>query len=62
MVYHKYKDTLKGTGKMSMKIAHNFATPLNGNKPEDVEAASRVQGFSISMMAYPLSWARNIPN
>lgn len=60
-VYHWYKETLKGTGRISTKLANNLALPLDPSNPEDVEAANRYQDFVLSIMSNPLFLGQTYP-
>ena len=52
--YDWYKNDLKGTGQISIKLANNLAVPLNASDPTHVTAAQRSQEFSLGIMANPL--------
>lgn len=60
-IYHWYKDTLGGTGKVSMKFANNLAVPLDSSSQDDVKAAYRYQDFILGVMANPLFLGTQFP-
>lgn len=60
-VYHWYKSTLHGTGKLSLKLANLAAMPLNPSAPADVRAALRYQDFWLGTMANPLYLGAQYP-
>jgi beta-glucosidase/6-phospho-beta-glucosidase/beta-galactosidase len=60
-VYHWYKETLKGTGRISTKIASTLALPLDPSNPDDVEAANRYQYFQLGIMSNPLYLGQPYP-
>ncbi|KAH6664413.1 beta-glucosidase [Halenospora varia] len=53
-VYDWYKNTLKGTGKISLKFANNLGVPLDTTSSADTEAAFRYQDFLLGILANPL--------
>lgn len=60
-VYHWYKDTLGGTGKMTIKFANNLAVPLDPTSETDVKASYRYQDFILGVMANPLFLGTQFP-
>lgn len=60
-VYHWYKETLKGTGRISTKISSTLALPLDPSNPDDVEAANRYQDFQLGIMTNPLYLGQQYP-
>ncbi|KAJ0120215.1 beta-glucosidase [Diaporthe amygdali] len=60
-VYHWYKETLKGTGRISTKISSTLALPLDPSNPDDVEAANRYQDFQLGIMSNPLYLGQQYP-
>ncbi|EQB56157.1 hypothetical protein CGLO_03851 [Colletotrichum gloeosporioides Cg-14] len=60
-VYHWYKETLGGTGKLTMKFANNLAVPLNPGSEADVNAAYRYQDFILGVMSNPLFLGKQFP-
>lgn len=60
-VYHWYKETLKGTGRISTKIASTLALPLDPSNPDHVEAANRYQDFQLGVMSNPLYLGEQYP-
>lgn len=69
-VYHFYKDTLGGTGKVSLKFFNNFGVPRDPFNPSDVYAAEHFNSFQISTFAnplflgidYPESFKKSVPD
>jgi beta-glucosidase/6-phospho-beta-glucosidase/beta-galactosidase len=61
-VYRWYKETLGGTGKITMKYADNLAVPRDLNKTSDHKAASRYQDFLLGIMANPLFLGKQYPS
>lgn len=60
-VYRWYKDELGGSGKVAIKLANNLALPLDPQDASDVEAAKRVQDFSLGVHGNPLFLGKQIP-
>lgn len=60
-VYRWYKDKLGGTGKVAIKLPNNLALPLNPQQASHVEAARRVQDFSLGVHGNPLFFGKQIP-
>lgn len=60
-VYHWYKETLNGTGRISTKLANTLALPLDPSNPDDVEAATRYQDFQVGIMSNPLYLGKDYP-
>lgn len=60
-VYHWYKETLNGTGRISTKLANTLALPLDPSNPDDVEAATRYQDFQVGIMSNPLYLGTDYP-
>lgn len=61
-VYKWYKDTLGGTGKITMKFANNLAVPLDPTNADDVTAALRYQDFILGIMSNPLFLGEQYPS
>ncbi|KAI5203491.1 beta-glucosidase [Aureobasidium subglaciale] len=61
-VYKWYKQTLGGTGKVTIKFANNLAVPRDLNKASDLTAASRYQDFILGIMANPLFLGKQYPS
>jgi beta-glucosidase/6-phospho-beta-glucosidase/beta-galactosidase len=61
--YRWHKDTLQGTGRVSLKFANNLAVPLHGpDNTSDVAAALRYQDFVLGIMANPLFLGTQYPD
>jgi beta-glucosidase/6-phospho-beta-glucosidase/beta-galactosidase len=61
--YRWYKDTLQGTGRVSLKVTNNLAVPLHGpDNTSDVAAALRYQDFVLGIMANPLFLGTQYPD
>ncbi|WPG97496.1 glycoside hydrolase family 1 protein [Acrodontium crateriforme] len=60
-VYHWYKETLKGTGQITMKFANNLALPLDSTNPNDTVAALRYQDYILGLIGYPIFLGQNFP-
>ncbi|RDW80332.1 hypothetical protein BP5796_05030 [Coleophoma crateriformis] len=61
-VYNFYKDVLKGTGKMTLKLSNNFAVPLDPTSANDTAAALRYQDFLLGILGNPLFLGQNYPD
>lgn len=61
-LYHYYHDTLRGTGKISLKLAHNWVTPLNPWNESDAAAASRVDEMYLGAFANPIYLGEQYPD
>lgn len=61
MVYHWYKEELKGTGRITLKLANNIAVPLDPTNSSDVQAALRYQDFILGIEGNPLFLGENYP-
>lgn len=60
-VYHWYKETLEGTGQITIKFANNLALPLDGDNPADHAAVQRYQDFILGGMANPIFLGKQYP-
>lgn len=68
--YHFYKDVLKGTGRMGMKIGISFAVPEDPNDSTHVAVAQRYRDMYMGALAdpiilgkqYPEAYTSTIPN
>jgi beta-glucosidase/6-phospho-beta-glucosidase/beta-galactosidase len=60
-IYRWYKDELHGTGKVTIKLANNLALPLEPQDPSHVQAAQRVQDFTLGVHGNPLFLGKQIP-
>jgi beta-glucosidase/6-phospho-beta-glucosidase/beta-galactosidase len=61
-VFRWYKESLGGTGKISIKFADNLAVPRDLNKTSDLKAASRYQDFLLGIMGNPLFLGKQYPS
>lgn len=61
MVYHWYREVLKGTGLITLKFANNLAVPLDATDPEDVRAALRYQDYILGIIGNPIFLGINYP-
>ncbi|KAH8433881.1 uncharacterized protein LDX57_011517 [Aspergillus melleus] len=60
-VYRWYKDTLRGTGKVTLKFAHNLGVPQDLKNATHHAAATRYQSFILGIMANPLFLGQQYP-
>ena len=60
-VYHWYKETLRGTGLITLKFANNLALPLDSSNPEDTVAALRYQDFILGIIGNPIFLGQQYP-
>lgn len=58
----RYKEELKGTGKITIKFANNLATPLDSTNPDDTRAALRYQDFILGVMGNPIYLGTQYPS
>lgn len=61
-VYDWYKNTLGGTGKITMKFANNLAMPLDTQDSSHIAAASRYQDILLGIMSNPLFLGKQYPD
>ncbi|EXJ74755.1 beta-glucosidase [Cladophialophora psammophila CBS 110553] len=69
-VYHFYKESIKGTGKISLKFNDNFGVPRDPANPSDVYAADHFNSFQLGMFCHPIflgldypeSYKRTVPD
>ncbi|KAI5195382.1 glycoside hydrolase family 1 protein [Aureobasidium subglaciale EXF-2481] len=61
-IYKWYKQTLKGTGKITVKFANNLAVPRDLTNSEDVAAALRYQEFILGVWGNPLFLGKQYPS
>lgn len=61
-LYHWYKETLDGTGKVTIKFANNLAVPRDPTVPSDTTAALRYQDFILGIMGNPLFLGQQYPS
>ncbi|KAG9236048.1 hypothetical protein BJ875DRAFT_439784 [Amylocarpus encephaloides] len=55
-VCHFYKDAIKGTGKMGLKLNDNFRVPKNPNNQSDVDAVNHFNDFQLATFSAPSSF------
>ncbi|KAJ5379578.1 glycoside hydrolase family 1 protein [Penicillium cosmopolitanum] len=60
-VYHWYKDSLRGDGKVTVKFANNIAIPQDPTNETHVQAALRYQEFSLGTLANPIFLGKTYP-
>lgn len=60
-VYHFYKEELKGTGNITIKLANNFGVPRNASSEADVYAADWFNSFSVGTFADPIFLGQDYP-
>ncbi|TIA80898.1 beta-glucosidase [Aureobasidium pullulans] len=61
-IYKWYKQTLKGTGKVTVKFANNLAVPRDPANKDDVAAALRYQDFILGVWGNPLFLGKQYPS
>ncbi|CAG8970729.1 hypothetical protein HYALB_00001511, partial [Hymenoscyphus albidus] len=61
-IYHFYKDVLKGTGKIGLKLNDNFGVPKDPNNASDVEAANHFNSLQIGIFANPIYLGLDYPD
>lgn len=61
-VYHFYKDTLGGTGKISLKLNNNFGVPRDPANPADVYAADHFNSFQLGTFCNPIFLGIDYPD
>ncbi|PLB44985.1 beta-glucosidase [Aspergillus steynii IBT 23096] len=59
--YRWYKDTLRGTGQITIKFANNLGVPLSVHNTSHVAAASRYQNFLLGILSNPLFLGKQYP-
>lgn len=60
-IYRWYKDELKGTGNVTIKLANNFGVPRNTSSDADIAAADWYNSFSIGTFADPIFLGKDYP-
>ncbi|CAN8105903.1 unnamed protein product [Discula destructiva] len=60
-VYHWYKNVLKGTGRITIKLVNLFAVPRDLTNPDDVATAVRYQEFLLGIMSNPMFLGQQYP-
>jgi len=58
---HFYHDTIRGTGRVGMKLNNNFGVPLNPLNASDVDATNHFNEFHIGTFANPLMLGIDYP-
>ncbi|KAA8647326.1 glycoside hydrolase family 1 protein [Aspergillus tanneri] len=61
-VYHFYRDELKATGQMGIKLSDNFGVPLDPRNSSDVLAANRFQEIQLCLYANPIFLGEQYPD
>jgi len=61
-VYHFYKEELKGTGKISMKMGITPAVPRDASNATDVEAANWFSDLYVGALLNPLALGEDQPD
>ena len=61
-VYHFYRDELKATGKMGIKLNENFGVPLDPTNSSDVKAANRFHELQLGIYANPIFLGKQYPD
>lgn len=61
-VYRWYKDTLHGTGQITIKFANNLGVPRALHNASHHAAAARYQNFLLGIMSNPLFLGTQYPN
>lgn len=61
-VYHWYKEVLKGTSSITLKLANNLALPLDGSSAEDARAVQRYQDYFLGTFANPIFLGQQYPS
>ncbi|KAK6347317.1 hypothetical protein TWF696_007388 [Orbilia brochopaga] len=56
-----YKDVVKGTGKIGLKLHDNFGVPRDPKNPGDVAAANHFNAFHLDTFWNPLVLGKNYP-
>ncbi|PHH64217.1 hypothetical protein CDD81_4831 [Ophiocordyceps australis] len=61
-VYHFYRQELRGTGQVSLKLSNNFGVPRNASSSADVAAANHFNSFYIATFLNPLVLGTDYPD
>lgn len=69
-VYHFYKESIRGTGKVSIKFNDNFGVPRDPSNQNDVYAADHFNSFQLGTFCnpiflgldYPESYKQTVPD
>ncbi|OQV05038.1 hypothetical protein CLAIMM_09838 [Cladophialophora immunda] len=61
-VYHFYKESINGTGKISLKFNDNFGVPRDPANPNDVYAADHFNSFQLGMFCNPIFLGQDYPD
>ena len=59
---HFYREEIKGTGKISLKLNDNFGVPLDPTNPAHVDAANHFNTFQLSTFANPILLGLDYPD
>ncbi|KAK6527282.1 hypothetical protein TWF281_010470 [Arthrobotrys megalospora] len=60
-IVHFYKDVIKGTGKIGIKLHHGFGVPLDPKNASHVEAANHINSFHLDTFWNPLVLGTDYP-
>ncbi|KAJ9602037.1 hypothetical protein H2200_013397 [Cladophialophora chaetospira] len=60
-VYHFYKESINGTGKVSLKFSDNFGVPRDPANPNDVYAADHFNSFQLGTFCNPIFLGQDYP-
>ncbi|KHN99139.1 glycoside hydrolase [Metarhizium album ARSEF 1941] len=60
-VYHFYKEELKGTGRVSIKLNNNFGVPRRPNSEADVYAANHFNSIQLGPFWNPIHLGEDYP-
>ncbi|KAH0834314.1 glycoside hydrolase family 1 [Fonsecaea pedrosoi] len=61
-VYHFYKESIGGTGKVSLKFNDNFGVPRDPANANDVYAADHFNSFQLGMFCNPIFLGQDYPD
>ena len=61
-VYHFYKESIKGTGKISLKFNDNFGVPRDPGNSNDIYAADHFNSFQLGTFCNPIFLGQDYPD
>ncbi|OAL18195.1 hypothetical protein AYO22_10972 [Fonsecaea multimorphosa] len=61
-VYHFYRESINGTGKISLKFNDNFGVPRDPANPNDVYAADHFNSFQLGLFCNPIFLGEDYPD
>ncbi|PSN72556.1 beta-glucosidase-like protein [Corynespora cassiicola Philippines] len=61
-LYHFYKEEIKGSGKISIKLNDNFGVPRNPEDAKDVDAANHFNSIQLATFANPIFLGLDYPD